>query len=78
MVLVRTNFTRLGRALISEAIGVFLSSFCALDTLFRRERDYKQKVVSFKWKNKKEKMKRTSRHQDYDCGGLCMTDRDFD
>lgn len=35
-----------------------------------------KKVVSIKWKNIREELKRTGLHQDY--GGLCVSDRDFD
>ena len=70
------DLTLFGKVLIIKALGVPPLIFSASNTDVPKEfiGDVQGRVFKFLWKNKQDKIKRTSLYQDYEKGGLRMID----
>jgi len=72
------NLTLFGKVLIIKSLGLSQIVYAASNVNVPNEIRYaiKNKLFGFLWNNKKDKIKRESIYQDYDKGGICMTDVD--
>ena len=70
------DLTLFGRALIIKSLGLSQVIYSASNIVVPEGivEDIRKKSFSFLWKKKKDKIKRTSMYQDFDKGGLRMTD----
>ena len=73
------NLTLFGKALIIKSLGLSQIVYAAsnLNTPTEVQFTIKSKLFSFLWNKKKDKIKRESIYQDYDRGGIRMTDIDL-
>ena len=73
------NLTLFGKVLIIKSLGLSQLVYAASNVNVPNEIIYtiKAKLFSFLWNNKKDKIKRESIYQDYDRGGIRMTDVDI-
>ena len=70
------DLTLFGRVLILKSLGIsqLVYSISNVEVPDYVSSTVKQKLFSFLWKKKKDKIKRTGLYQDYGTGGLRMTD----
>ena len=70
------DLTLFGKVLIIKALGVSPLLFSASNIDVPKEfiGDVQGRLFKFLWKNKQDKIKRTSLYQDYEKGGLRMID----
>ena len=70
------DLTLFGKVLIIKALGVSPLIFSASNIDVPKEfiGDVQGRLFKFLWKNKQDKIKRTSLYQDYEKGGLRMID----
>ena len=70
------NLTLFGKVLIMKSLGLSQIVYAASNVNVPKEVIYtiKTKLFSFLWNNKKDKIKRESIYQEYDKGGIRMTD----
>ena len=70
------NLTLFGKVLIMKSLGLSQIVYAASNVNVPNEVIYtiKTKLFSFLWNNKKDKIKRESIYQEYDKGGIRMTD----
>ena len=73
------NLTLFGKVLIIKSLGLSQLLYAASNVNVPNEiiHTIKAKLFSFLWNNKKDKIKRESIYQDYDRGGIRMTDVDI-
>ena len=72
------NLTLFGKVLIIKSLGLSQTVYAASNVNVPNEIKYtiKNKLFGFLWNNKKDKIKRECIYQDYDKGGIRMTDVD--
>ena len=70
------NLTLFGKVLIIKSLGLSQILYSASNTNVPKDaiRTVKRKLFSFLWNKKKDKIKREGLYQDYDKGGIRMTD----
>ena len=68
--------TLFGKVLIIKSLGLSQIAYAASNVNVPNETIYtiEKKIFGFLWNNKKDKIKRESIYQDYDKGGIHMTD----
>jgi len=73
------SLTLFGKVVIIKSLGLSQIVYAASNVNVPNEIRYaiKNKLFSFLWNNKKDKIKRESIYQDYDKGGIRMTDVDI-
>ena len=73
------SLTLFGKVLIIKSLGLSQILDAASNVNVPNETIYtiKTKIFGFLWNNKKDKIKRGSIYQDYDKGGIRMTDVDI-
>ena len=72
------SLTLFGKVLIIKSLGLSQIAYAASNVNVPNETIYtiEKKIFGFLWNNKKDKIKRESIYQDYDKGGIRMTDVD--
>ena len=70
------SLTLFGKVLIIKSLGLSQILYSASNTNVPKDTitTVKRKLFSFLWNKKKDKIKREGLYQDYDKGGICMTD----
>ena len=73
------NLILFGKVLIIKSLGLSQIVYAASNVNVPNEIKYtiKNKLFGFLWNNKKDKIKRECTYQDYDKGGIRMTDVDI-
>ena len=73
------SLTLFGKVLIIKSLRLSQILYSASNTKVRKDTitTVKRKLFSLLWNNKKDKIKREGFYQDYDKGGICMTNVDL-